>query len=181
MGPQIGCRIDAVIIVDPHAYYTLPYREKPTVARTVGMLNSRYRETGKKVLLLAPGRIGTTSPELGLPVSFAEIDHLAVLCEVAWSEAGYRPELSFGSHFFQDLVESGIFYAAIPEDDPDSVYNPRFLDDERDLMVESVPESTLPVGLVRVCEPENLFFWSDVVRGRCLCARPPRGASTSPA
>jgi pyruvate,water dikinase len=173
MGPQLCCRLDALIIIDPLAYYTLPYRDKPTVARTVGLLNARYKDTGKTVLLLAPGRIGTTSPELGIPVSFAEIDQIKILCEVAYSKAGYQPELSFGSHFFQDLVESGIFYAAIPENDHPSVFNPEFFDGSDNLMSGILPDSPLPDGLVRVYEGGNIFFYSDIVRGSCLCARIP--------
>jgi len=170
MGPQLDRRVDAVVIVDPLEYFNLPYRDKPTVARTVGLLNAHYGEAGKTVMLLAPGRIGTSSPELGLPVTFAEIDRIAILCEVACSEAGYQPELSFGSHFFQDLVETGTFYAAIPENDPLSVYNPDFFGAEENLFAGIVPGSTLPPSLVRVYEPERLVFYSDIVNGKCLCA-----------
>jgi hypothetical protein len=171
MGPQLDCRLDIVIIVDPQAYCDLPYRDKPAVARAIGALNERYGASGTHAMLLSPGRLGTSSPELGVPVSFAEIDHFSILAEVAWSKGGYRPELSFGSHFFQDLVESEIFYAAIPESDSPSIFNPDFLNDEKDLMETIMPETTLPAGLIRVYEPKGLFFRSDLVRGSCLCAR----------
>jgi hypothetical protein len=39
-------------------------------------------------------------------------------------DAGLSPELSYGSHFFQDLVETGIFYVAIFEGDEGVIYNP---------------------------------------------------------
>ena len=38
---------------------------------------------------------------------------MSVICEVAEESAGLMPELSYGSHFFQDLVEMEIFYVAI--------------------------------------------------------------------
>ena len=171
MGPQLDCRLDAVIIVDPQAYCDLPYRDKPAVARAIGVLNERYGAQGTRSMLLVPGRLGTSSPELGVPVSFAEIDHFRILGEVAWSKGGYRPELSFGSHFFQDLVESEIFYVAIPESDLPSIYNPDFLNDEKNLIDTIMPELPLPKGLIRVYEPKGLFFRSDLVRGSCLCAR----------
>lgn len=171
MGPQLECPIDAIVIVDSEAYCALPYRDKPTVARTVGLLNALYGEEGKTAILLSPGRIGTSSPELGLPVSFAEIDNFRILCEVAYTKGGYRPELSFGSHFFQDLVESGIFYAAVPEDDPPSIYNPAFLGREIDHLKEKVPDSALPPGLVRVYEPKGVAFRSDILRGTCVCGK----------
>ncbi len=63
---------------------------------------------------------------------FGEISAMAALGEIAFESAGLMPELSYGSHFFQDLVESGIFYAAIfPMDaNPDSepVYDEQVLD-----------------------------------------------------
>ena len=61
--------------------------------------------------------------------------------------------------------------AAVPEDDPPSLFNPSFLDRERDLMKEKVPDGTLPPGLVRVYEPEGIVFRSDIRRGACLCVR----------
>jgi hypothetical protein len=101
-------------------------------------------------------------------VSFAEIDAMGTLCEVAFSEAGYAPELSFGSHFFQDLVESGIGYAAIPEGG-DARYRPDLLTSFDDRFAQMVPSSSLPRGLIRVCEPEGLRLVSDAVRGSCHC------------
>ncbi len=171
MGPQLDCDVGAIVYIDPVSYYQMPFRDKPSVARVIGELNARYRLAGGKVVLFAPGRIGTTSPELGVPVSFAEIDAMGILCEVACSSAGYRPELSFGSHFFQDLVESGIFYAAVPEDGPPSRFNPGALSGLTDSFAALFPESNVPPGVVRVYEGAGFRFVSDVVRGTCLCAR----------
>ena len=64
-------------------------------------------------MLLGPGRWGTTTPSLGVPVSFAEINNTDVLVEVAYEGGNLMPELSFGTHFFHDLVENGIFYVAL--------------------------------------------------------------------
>jgi hypothetical protein len=76
-------------------------------------------------MLLGPGRWGTTTPSLGVPVSFAEINHISVLVEIAFASASAVPELSFGTHFFQDLVETGIFYAALfPENKDTYINNP---------------------------------------------------------
>ena len=86
---------------------------KPRAAQAVGAINRYYRNQGKRVILLAPGRLGTSSPELGVPVAFAEISGFSVLCEVSDSRAGYMPELSYGSHMFQDLVEADILYCAL--------------------------------------------------------------------
>lgn len=181
MGPALHCRVDALIMVDPAAYHALPYRDKPSVARAIGLLNSHYRQQGATVMLLAPGRIGTTSPELGVPVSFAEISHMGMIFEIACPEAGYQPELSWGSHFFQDLVEAEIFYGAIPQEalaaeliGPEgggNIFKSDFFKGEEELFARLAPDSALPPGLVSVYEPDDLLFSSDVINGSCLCGR----------
>ena len=65
------------------------------------------------MLLMVPGRIGTSSPELGVPTAFSDISGFDAVCEMAESRAGYNPELSYGSHIFQDLVEAQILYMAV--------------------------------------------------------------------
>lgn len=157
------------------------YRDKPSVVRVIGALNRHYRETGANVMLLVPGRIGTASPELGVPVSFAEIDQMRMIFEIAYSEAGYQPELSWGSHFFQDLVESEIFYGAIPEEalganasapkNGKSVCRTGFFTEAQNLFPRLEPDSGLLPGLVSVYEPGDLVFSSDVMNGSCLCVR----------
>ncbi len=171
MGPQLHCKVDTVLLVDPRAYYELPYRDKPSVARAIGELNNTFRENGKCAMLIAPGRIGTTSCELGVPVSFAEIGNMKIICEAAFSEAGYQPELSYGSHFFQDLVEASIFYGAIGENQETSLFKPEFFNSEENILERLLPGHTLPNSVLRVYEPKDLFFYSDVLMGSCLCAR----------
>jgi len=173
MGPQFQCRVDAVIIVDAIAYFNLAYKEKPTVARVIGNINNHYKAQNKTVMLLSPGRIGTSSPELGVPVTFAEISNMKMIFEVSCAEAGYHPELSFGSHFFQDLVESEIYYGAIPEDSDSGYYSPGFFSIEENRVREIVPAYPLPDDLIRVVEPQDIFFSSDIFQGTCLCARFP--------
>lgn len=171
MGPQLENALDAVILINPIRYWQLPYKEKPAVARIVGRLNRHYKEARKTVMLLSPGRIGTTSPELGLPVTFAEISGLRIVCEVACSEAGYQPELSYGSHFFQDLVEAGIFYVAVSENKEQARLNTALVAKSKNLITELVPDYEFDEGLVQVYEPQGLTFCSDSREGSCLCAR----------
>jgi hypothetical protein len=65
------------------------------------------------MMLIVPGRVGTTSPELGVPTAFADISAFEIICETEETKAGYNPELSYGSHIFQDLVEAEIMYTAV--------------------------------------------------------------------
>ena len=101
-----------------------------------------------------PGRIGTSSPELGVPVAFADVSNLMGICEVASSEAGYSPELSYGSHLFQDLVEADIYYGALLEDRSHVYYNPHFVERFIDITAEVLPSAVTPsAGMASVATP----------------------------
>ncbi|MBR5961107.1 MAG: phosphoenolpyruvate synthase [Clostridia bacterium] len=113
MGLSREVKLDLIAYVDPVKYYQLPYNEKTAIAALIGRINWKYRDTGKHMMLLVPGRIGTSSPELGVPTAFSDISGFDAVCEIAESRAGYNPELSYGSHIFQDLVEAQILYTAV--------------------------------------------------------------------
>ena len=113
MGLSRRIRLDMIVYVDPVKYYHLPYNEKTQIASLIGQINWKYRDQGKHMLLMVPGRIGTSSPELGVPTAFSDISGFDAVCEMAENRAGYNPELSYGSHIFQDLVEAQILYMAV--------------------------------------------------------------------
>lgn len=113
MGLSRSGPVDVIVYVDSKAYYNLPYTEKARIAEIIGKVNWAYRDKNRHMLLMVPGRLGTSSPELGVPTTFADISAFDVVCEVEEKEAGYNPELSYGSHIFQDLVESDILYTAV--------------------------------------------------------------------
>ena len=136
MGSSTEEKIDVVLQIDAKAYYEYPYALKPRAADAVGAVNAWYRGKGKNILFMTPGRVGTSSPELGVPVSFAQISGFRGICEVSDSRAGYMPELSYGSHMFQDLVEAGIFYCALWGDDRTAAC--RAMDSER--LCRELPE-----------------------------------------
>ena len=170
MGSSREARIDEVVYVDPEAYYNCPYRKKPLVATLIGEENSRIGAAGERALLLAPGRIGTSSPELGVPVGFADICNFEGLCEVGYSGAGYAPELSYGSHMFQDLVEANIFYGALFEDARRLCYSPEVLHGFDFRAIESDdPELQ---GIVFVARPSSasLKLFHDSLANETLCA-----------
>ena len=115
-GPVVGqsthTQIDRVVFVDPDAYVTLGTQDRYEVARVVGRA-TRLPPIGElRILLLGPGRWGTTTPSLGVPVSFAEIQRVSVLCEVM-KIGDVVPDVSLGSHFFNDLVEANMLYLAL--------------------------------------------------------------------
>ncbi|HJA65343.1 MAG TPA: PEP/pyruvate-binding domain-containing protein [Candidatus Mediterraneibacter cottocaccae] len=171
MGSSVKEKIDVVVQIDAKAYYDYPYALKPQAAAAVGAVNAWYRGKGKNVLLMTPGRVGTSSPELGVPVSFAQISGFCGICEVSDSRAGYMPELSYGSHMFQDLVEAGIFYCALWGDERTVQYRENFFDKMPDLFPQICPDSVELFSMFQVTEPENLWYWNNEQTGETVCGR----------
>ncbi|MDR0851088.1 MAG: PEP/pyruvate-binding domain-containing protein [Clostridiales Family XIII bacterium] len=175
MGGAYFETIDAVVCVDPKGYYEYPYSKKPGIARVIGTINQYYKAVGKVVMLMIPGRIGTSSPELGVPVKFAEISNMSIACEVSYEGAGYLPELSYGSHFFQDLVEADIFYASIFENkETTRYYAPEFFAGMKNILTDIDPdikdEHVMDIVKVYDVEGKNLKIVSDIESGETLCA-----------
>ncbi|MDN5963141.1 MAG: PEP/pyruvate-binding domain-containing protein [Actinomyces sp.] len=168
MGGNVRLELDHVVLVRPEAYLALGTQDRHEVARRIGDLNRMLE--GHNVMYLGPGRWGTTTPGLGVPVSFAEISGATVLGELTYAPGDFHPELSWGSHFFQDLVETGIFYVAVMDDAPGTVFNPERVLARPNRLVELVPEAAPLEGVVHVAAFEALELRSDVVSQRLVCA-----------
>ena len=123
MGMSRKNKVDTICYVDPHKYYEYPYAQKSSISRVINDVNAYCRDNDKTAILIVPGRIGTSSPELGIPVVFADISHFSAILEESYSDVGYMPELSFGSHMFQDLVEAEIYYGALFENEKRIEFN----------------------------------------------------------
>jgi len=173
MGGSIFQPIDIVIIVDPKEYYLANNNTKHNVARIIGKLNAENKVSKKPVMLIGPGRWGTSSPELGVPVSFAEISGITALCEVSYEGAGYMPELSFGSHFFQDLVEGEIFYCAIFENSPEVLYSTEILSDCETIYNDVINTEPDIKSIITAYDTSkiNLTLLADAVSQRTVCIK----------
>ena len=147
MGGNAALPVRYVVFVKVEPYLELSEQQKYAVARQVGVLNRLLM--GKNAILMGPGRWGTTTPSLGVPVGFAEINKYACMCELAYSSHGLRPELSYGSHFFQDLVETGIFYTALYQGEEGCEFYEdrfdRFPDRYRELTEDELLEGVIKV------------------------------------
>ena len=169
MGNSAKKPITAVIQIDPVQYYNHPYASKPKAAEAVGRINRYYRDKNANLLLLAPGRLGTSSPELGVPVSFADISGFCGICEVSDKRAGYMPELSYGSQMFQDLVEANISYSAIWTDHRTLYYNENCFEHLDNLFPDICPDMEDLFPMFRVCETPGLYYWNDALSSSTLC------------
>ena len=139
-GASMGmCRtteLDIIVLVDPVKYYNMPYKEKDLAARLISKISWHYRDMNKHLMLIVPGRVGTSSPELGVPTTFSDISAFEVICETEETKAGYNPELSYGSHIFQDLVEAQILYTAVFHNEKTLHYAPEKLEAFPDIVGE---------------------------------------------
>ena len=169
MGTSKKRKVDVIVQIDPALYGAFPYAQKHKVAEAVGAINRHYSGSGKNLLLMTPGRIGTSSPELGVPVSFADISCFGEICEVSDSRAGFMPELSYGSHMFQDMVEAEMCYSAVFNDHKTIRYDPAVLKDVEDCFAEICPDMEELSGMISVREPENLYYWLDSVGNHAVC------------
>ena len=114
IGPSRQSFIDRVVYVEPMLYGQLPIADRYALARVIGrVLHPERRKRPPSVMLVGPGRWGTKSPSLGVPVSFSEIDNVSVLCEIVAMREDLIPDVSLGTHFFNDLVELDILYMAL--------------------------------------------------------------------
>ena len=89
---------------------------------------------------------------MGVQVSYADISNTAALIEIARRKSNYVPELSFGTHFFQDLVESNILYLPVYPDEPGSDFNTGFFSSSPNVLEEVLPDAGDFSGLVRVID-----------------------------
>ena len=96
------------------------------MARLIGQLTASQPVRDGCMMLVGPGRWGTSSPSLGVPVKFAEIHRVAVLCEIAAMRENLIPDVSLGTHFFNELVENDILYLALAPNREGHWINERF-------------------------------------------------------
>lgn len=167
MGGNVRLPISHVVLVRPAEYLTLGQQDRYGVARAVGAVNAAL--ASQSVMLIGPGRWGTTTPSLGVPVTFTEINKATALVEVTYAKGGFAPELSYGSHFFQDLVESGIFYATVCDDRPGVVFRPERVCERPNLLSELAPAHAELAGVVHVAAFDQLALYSDIVTQRLMC------------
>jgi pyruvate, water dikinase len=171
--------VDAVrhiVYVDSDGYKDLPRDRKISVGRAIGRINARMEAAGLRYLLIGPGRWGSNNIDLGVSVSYADIDAAALMVEVAKTTDGYVPEVSYGTHFFQDLVEDRIYYVAVYPGLAHNVLNEDFLRSRPNELTQFAAEHTHLEGIVRVistASPEDRFravLDREHSRALCYCA-----------
>jgi len=172
MGGSVYQAISRIIYIDPKGYAKLPLSEKHDVARLTGKLN---KQIGKRdvipTILLGPGRWGTTTPAMGVPVTFSEINNITAIGEIAYQDGSLIPDLSFGTHFFQDMVEMDIFYMAIYPEKKDVIFNTAWMKKQPNVLTDLMPDDARFAKVVYVYDVRNkdLRLLSDIVTQKMIC------------
>lgn len=144
--------ITHIVYVDPGAYGRLGSREELlAVGRAVGKLNKVLPK--RQFILMGPGRWGSRGDiKLGVSVTYSDISNTAMLIEIARKTGDYTPDLSFGTHFFQDLVEAEIRYLPLYPDEDHTVFNEVFLTRSENLLPELAPDFRSLSDTIRVID-----------------------------
>ena len=146
-----------VLYIEPRRYAGLtdPTRKR-TIGRVVGRINNLPDIQQARILMMGPGRWGSSNIELGVNVGYGDIDSAAVLVELAREEHGHVPEVSYGTHFFQDLVESQILYFPVYPDDPASAFNEAFFRDAPNHLAELLPGHAVESSVIHLIDLERV-------------------------
>ncbi len=172
MGGSVYQAISRIIYVDPQGYTKLDLSQKYELARLVGKLNRQIgRREAMPTILLGPGRWGTTTPAMGVPVTFSEINNITAIGEIAYQDGSLIPDLSFGTHFFQDMVEMDIFYMAIYPENDGVIFNSSWLKKQPNILGDLMPEDTRFAEVLRVCDvrAKDLRLLSNIVTQEMIC------------
>jgi len=172
MGGNLVQPISKIIFIAPQAYAALSPPEKFAVARLVGKLNQCLQSRGQNpALLMGPGRWGTQSPEMGIPVKFSEINNIAVIAEISHQMSNMVPDLSFGTHFFHDLIETGIFYMAIYPENAGVVFKADWLQSLPNRLESFIPAARHLRDVVTIADTSGygLMLASDIAAGQVAC------------
>lgn len=144
--------ITHIVYIDPERYAALGgLGELKDVGRAVGKLNMLLPK--RQFVLMGPGRWGSRGDiKLGVSVTYSEINNTAVLLEIARKQGNYVPELSFGTHFFQDLVEAEIRYLPLYPDEPNTIFNELFFRRSGNILPDLLPEFAHLADVIRVID-----------------------------
>ncbi|MEI7831751.1 MAG: PEP/pyruvate-binding domain-containing protein [bacterium] len=141
-----------IVYVDPETYSHASQGMKQSIGRLIGQLNELPELIEGKVIMMGPGRWGSSNIDLGVNVGYADLSNAAVLIEIAREEAGHMPEVSYGTHFFLDLVESQIIFLAVYPDEPSTSYDDDFFLHSPNMLNELVPNAEAFTQIVRVID-----------------------------
>lgn len=144
-----------IVYVDPETYYKISdLTIKHELGRAIGRLNKRLEN--ERYILMGPGRWGSANIELGVHVTYSDIHNTKVLIEMAVAHNGNMPELSYGTHFFQDLVEAGIHSLPIHIGPGGGRFNHEFFQTTPNALPDLLPKDAHLAPYLKVIDLDQL-------------------------
>jgi hypothetical protein len=160
-------RLKRIVAVSPSAYSNLSEQDRYAVARIIGKISRMQEDDASDLMLIGPGRWGTSTPSLGIPVKFAEISRASVICEVVAMHKGLVPDVSLGTHFFNDLVEHDVLYLAyFPERAGNSLDIDWFVG-QPNMLETLIPSAGKWSSVIHVIGGQPLWFRADPNTQEC--------------
>ena len=169
MGLSKIVKLDYIVMVNPTAYHNTKYNLKYEISTALEKINWHFRDTDFHLMLLVPGKIGTSSPSRGVPASFSAISTYDAICEISENRTGYSP--AYGSHIFQDMVEEGIIYGAIFENEQTLAFHSEILSSLENVIDEIWPQNSdiMKVMGVYNVKDKNCYLYHDMKSEHLLC------------
>lgn len=155
--------IKTVIYVDPYEYSKLEsFDDYANIRALISELNKTLAR--KSFILMGPGRWGSRGDiKLGVPVAYSDINNTAMLIEIALKQSKYEPELSFGTHFFQDLVEENIKYLPLYPEDTDIVFNHSFFKSSKNILSDILPMYSYLSDVVKIINTDEVLSDNEMI------------------
>jgi hypothetical protein len=169
VGSSLHIPIDRLIYVVPALYGQLPEQERYEVARLIGRITNLDSGRKKTVMLVGPGRWGTSTPALGVPVQFGDINKVSVICELAEMHEGLVPDVSLGTHFFNDLVELDILYIAVQPRLAEHYVNREYLGFGASVLTDLLPDARKWDRVVRVIDNPSIHLNANAIQQKAVC------------
>ena len=176
IGHSRHIRIDRFVYVAPSAYRGLVLQDRYEVARLIGRINHAEAPGAGCTMLLGPGRWGTSDPFLGIPVAFAEISRASVLCEIVAMHEHLVPDVSLGTHFLNEVVETDMLYLALFPQRGHNYLSTEWFESSPNRLLEVVPKAGKWADAVRVIdvtdasgENTGIFLDADPFEQKVIC------------
>lgn len=118
--PGSAENIATIVYIDHKIYHSRP-DDYYDIARGIGRVNAALE--GEPYILVAPGRVGSSNPLLGVPVQYNELTGCCCIVELGIPRFGFMPELSYGTHFFSDLELDSVLYMPVFEGELNNIIN----------------------------------------------------------
>lgn len=178
IGPSRVIRPDRILYIRPSRYGQLNQNDRLTIARLIGNINAASKD--HVLLVLGPGRWGSRDLWLGIQVAFAEINHVAALCEIVAMHDNLVPDVSLGTHFLNELIEADMLYFALFPDKAGNLVDEVTLLGMPNQLANLLPEHARWSDVVHVTDVAagSLILYADAERQRVAITMSPTEAST---